>query len=65
MLHLQTEIKRNSNYCIVEYDNPNQDITKGYTLKFHSVYSKPNEHSNIDVPKRIRIRQSSRAKGIS
>lgn len=58
MLHLQTEIKRNSNYCIVEYDNPNQDITKGYTLKFHSVYSKPNEHNNINVPLIISVQDS-------
>ena len=58
MLHLQTEILRDSNYCVVEYENPNLDITKNYTLRFHSVYSKPNEYGNKYVPLTFSIQDS-------
>ena len=58
MLHLQTEILQNSNYCVVEYENPNLDITKNYTLRFHSVYSKPNEFGTKTVPLTFTIQDS-------
>ena len=54
MLHLQTEIKENSNFCVVEYDNPYRDIRKEYSLKLHSVYSKAafqiaSENVNVSI----------------
>ena len=50
MLHVQSEIKANNSWCVVEYDNPINNIRKEYRLRLHSVYSKANDFGNVDIP---------------
>ena len=50
MLHVQSEIKANNSYCVIEYENPINNIRKEYSLRLHSVYSKANDYGNVDIP---------------
>ena len=58
MLHVQSEIKANNSWCVVEYENPINNVRKEYTLRLHSVYSKANDYGNVDVPITYKVQDS-------
>ena len=57
-VHVQSEINANDSSCVIEYENPINNIRKEYSLRLHSVYSKANDYGNVDIPLTYKVRDA-------